>query len=137
MKKKLILIVLAAIVLAGAIFGIYRLATYESANHADRISKATLENYNLTISTKAIAANTIRSREIVLLESISRTQGQDAVVVFRIYQLPEGATAKDFFHLQVGQIPADSGLEELGILTCRVVGNDPSTAYDLTSSYIR
>ena len=137
MKKKYIVIILAALLLAATAFGIYRLATYESANHAHRLSKATVENYNLTVSTKASSAGQIRSREVVLVDTVTRTRGQDAVVVFRIYQMPDGTTAKNFAHLRADQVPADSGLTERGTLTCRMVENDPSTVYSLQSSYTR
>lgn len=137
MKKKYIVIILAALLLASAAFGIYRLATYESANHAHRLSKATVENYNLTVSTKASSAGQIRSREVVLVDTVTRTHGQDAVVVFRIYQMPDGTTAKNFAQLRADQVSADSGLTEMGTLTCRMVENDPSTVYNLKSSYTR
>lgn len=132
--KRCILLIVAFILLAGAAFGSYRLATYESANHADRLSKATLESYNSTVSSKAATAGYIQFREIVLLESITKTYGQDPVLVFRIYRLPEGTAAEDFMKARAGE---GYSLIEMGTLTCRIVGTDPATAYDIRTSYTK
>ena len=134
LRTRWLILLAAAIVLAAAVFGAYRLATYTSANHADRLSAAALENYNRTVSTKAITSGSIQSREIVLLESITKTHGQDAVLVFRIYRLPEGADGADYMRLRAGQ-PQE--LTEMGLLTCRIVGSDPATVYDVRASYSR
>lgn len=135
--KRLIMLLAAVIILAGAALGIYRLATYETANHADRLSAKAVEEYNRTVSGKAIAADAIRSREILLLDTVTKTHGQDSVAVFRIYQLPEGADGADYMHLRAEDAGQHPELTEMGTLTCRLVGNDISTVYNLKSSYSR
>ena len=137
MKKKILLIILAVIVLAAAIFGIYRLATYRSANHADRISGSTLVSYNRTVSGKAIATGNIHTQEILLLHTLTKTPGQDPVAVFYIYQLPEGANGEDYMKLQADEVPEDAGLIYMGTLSCRLVENNINSVYDMKAVYVR
>ncbi len=137
MKKKILLIILAVIVLAAASFGIYRLATYRSANHAHRISNGTLVEYNRAVSGKAIATGNIRTQEIVLLHTLTKTPGQDPVAVFCIYQLPEGADGEDYMHLRADEVPEEADLVYMGTFSCRLVESNINTVYDMRATYVR
>lgn len=137
MKKKILLIVLAVVILAAAVFGVYRLATYRTANHADRISDSTLVDYNRAVSGKAIATGNIRSREILLLHTLTKTPGQDPVAEFYIYLLPEGADGEDYMDLRAEEVPENSELVFTGTFSCRLVEDDLAAIYDMKATYIR
>ena len=137
MKKKILLIILAVVVLAAAGFGIYRLATFETANHADRMSDSKVMEYNTIITGKAQIAGRIGAREILILHSLQKDMQTDSQLVFYIYQLPEGAKIADYIGLRTSQITEEHGLIHMGSFSCRMVGEDLSSAYSVQVSYIR
>ena len=137
MKKKRILIILIAILILAAGFGIYRLATYNTANHADWMSGSTLTEINRAASGKAITSSVIGTDEILLLHTLTKTSGQDSVAVFYIYQLPEGADGESYMALRADEAKQDENLLYMGSLTCRLVENDQTSVYDMKATYVR
>lgn len=137
MKKKTILIILAVILLAAAAFGIYRLATHNTANHADRLSAGELQECNTAVTQKAQVSGTIGKQEILILHTLSKTRGMDSNAVFYIYQLPEGADPNDYTGLRASQAESSGDLVYMGTLSCRLVENQLTSAYDMKVTYIR
>ncbi len=136
-KLLLVLIPLLAIALIAAAIGIYRLATYESANHASLMSKADLRACNSTATNKAQINSRIAQQEILILYSLEKDYQTDSDAVFYIYRLPEGGSAADYYGLTTAEIDALGSLTLMGTLSCRMVGNDVSTAYNVKVTYQR
>ncbi len=137
MKKKTILMILAVVLLAAAGFGIFRLATHNTANHADRLGAGELQACNTAVTQKAQVSGTIGKQEILILHTLSKTRGMDSDAVFYIYRLPEGADPSDYTGLRISQADASGDLVYMGTLSCRLVENDHTSAYDMKVTYIR
>ena len=138
MKKKALLIIILAIVISAAtIFGIYRYALYEISNHADGMNQTKLAEINTVVTVKAQSGGRIGQQEILLLHTLHKDRQTDSEAIFYIYQLPEGAKIADYIDLSAADIGDTSPLVYMGTLTCRLVGEDPNTAYDAKIAYIR
>lgn len=137
MKKKIFLIILCAILLAAAGFGVFRLATHNTANHAHRLSASELQECNTAVTQKAQVSGTIGKQEILILHTLSKTRGMDSNAVFYIYRLPEGADPHNYTGLRINQAEASGDLIYMGTLSCRLVENQLTSAYDMNVTYIR
>lgn len=138
MKYRRILIFLIVVVTLTALaFGTYYMATYETANHANRISTSDLLAYNTTITARAYTADWISQDMVLVLHSLHKYRKTDSQAVFYIYQLPEGADPDDYLSLRASQIREEDGLVHMGTLSCRLPADNILSAYDFQLSFIR
>ena len=138
MKKKTHILILLAVILAAAIiWGILLYASYDFVNHADRLSNTKVAEINTLATIKAQTTSTISTQEVLLLQQLHKDRQEDSEAVFCIYLLPEGASFADYINLRAEDLDKNDGLEYMGTLTCRLEGEDASTAYNLTVTYIK
>ena len=138
MKKKTRLIIALAIVLSAAvIFGICQYARYDFVNHAERLSSTKVAEINTLTTFKAQTTSAISTQEVLLLHTLHKDRQEDSEAVFHIYQLPQGANLADYIDLCAEDLDENAPLQYMGTLTCRLVGEDASTVYNLAVSYIK
>ena len=127
-KKKFIILTCIVVALTLVVLGI-RLA--------DKLLPGnSTADYNTYATEKAWAQSSLRNNEILLLKSLSRSDG-NTTAEFSIYALPSGSSAKDFIGMKASEVPADSRLELMGSATCVFKNDDPSNIVGLTTQYLR
>ena len=78
-----------------------------------------------------------RDEIVLLLHTLHKDRQEDSEAVFHIYQLPQGANLADYIDLCAEDLDENAPLQYMGTLTCRLVGEDASTVYNLAVSYIK
>ncbi len=138
-RRKLLPVLIPVLLLAlvAGAFGIYRLATYESANHAQRWSQQELLECNSAVTTKAQTSGRIAQQEVLVLHSLQKSLEKDSTAVFYIYRLPQGADAGNYLGLTTDEIDALGTLTLMGTLSCRMLGEDIDSIYGIKVTYQR
>ena len=137
MKKKHILVLLIAVTVLAVGLGVFFYARYETVNHARHMSKSELMSYNSTMTARGHTTGWITQDMVLVLNDLHKDRQTDAEAEFYIYQLPQGANPDDFLRLYAGKIQEGDGVVLMGMVTCRVPGDQLLSAYDCQVNFIR
>ena len=96
----------------------------------------TVTEYNAYATQKAWADGSIKEDEILILKSLSRSDG-NTTAQFQIYAIPSGSTATMYLGLKVSEITDDMPLELMGSASCIFLKDQLSTITALNTVYLR
>jgi len=121
-KKNKNLMIILAVTAVICLIGVAIMIGYDHVDHSNLLSDKDTALYNSAITASGRAYGSLRSDEFVLIETVSKQLGDDTVVTFRVYKLPEGAKFADYQDLKVSDLPADFAPEYMGSGTARLLG---------------
>lgn len=127
-KKKLIILSCIVVAVTLLVLGIRLAGSLLPGNST--------ADYNTYATERAWAQGNLRSNEILLLKSLSRSDG-NTTAEFGIYAMPSGSSAKDYIAMKASELPADTRLELMGSATCVFKNDDPANIVGLTTMYLR
>ncbi|MBR4972816.1 MAG: hypothetical protein IKY59_07585 [Oscillospiraceae bacterium] len=96
----------------------------------------TVTEYNAYATQKAWADGSIRENEILILKSVSRSNG-NAMAEFHIYTMPVGADAAKYLGLKVSEVTDDAPLVLMGNASCVFFGDQLSNISSISTLYLR
>jgi hypothetical protein len=135
-KKRWILIAVLTVVVLAVGLGIYQLVTYGDTDQSGWMSEEEKTQYNTALTRQAWLTGRISKNEILLIKTVNKNLGGDTHVELYVYQLPEGGVAKDYLHMDVSQVGADSGLKHVGTASCKLAGDKLESVYSLQVTYM-
>ena len=137
MKQKRLLILFVAVAVLAVGLGVFFYGRYEVINHAKHMSKSELLAYNSAMTARGHTAGWITQDMVLVLNDLHKDRQTDAEAEFYIYQLSQGADPDDFLRLYAGKIQEGDGVVLMGMVTCRIPGDQLLSAYDCQVNFIR
>ena len=129
MSKKTFLILTCLVVALTCIIVAVRLADTNLPGNS-------VLEYNTYATQKAWADGSIRQNEILLLKSISRSNG-NTTAEFAVYAMPAGSSSTTYMGLKASEVTQESSLSLMGTATCIFVGDQLSSITGLSVVYMR
>ncbi len=132
MKKKyfLILALVSTLIAAAVLCAVFLLPGEEAP-------ESPTDNYSTVATNYALVKEKIGKNEILLQESVTKKDGGDVLVTYRIYTVAEGYSASYFMNMTVEEAEQNPGLTLVGSAKASFLNGALSGLYGLTVSHDR
>ena len=138
-RKKLIVIlsIVAAVAIVGGVaFGIYA-HQYNNKNHAENLSESELQNYNHLLTAFGHRNNLIGSKDVLIVDTITKTVGGDTEITFFIYQYKQESDLYPALKMNAQQIADNENYEYMGTGTVTMIQDEIGGMTNMRTVYVK
>ena len=137
MKKRSI-IILSIMVAVALIAGLAIYARlYHEPNYADKLGDDELYQHNYLLTVFGRNNSLTGSKEVLVVDTITKTLGGDTEVTFRIYAYEKESDLMPALHMTVEQIEASSSYEYMGHGTVTLVDDQFAGMVNMKPVYVK
>ena len=132
----IIAIVLAVLVLAGSIYGIC-VKRYNHKDHAAEMNTEDRYFMNLALTTFGQTKSLIGSKDVLVLDTVTKKFGGDTLVTFVIYQYENIDDYYRALNMTAEEMAADSSFEYLGTGEVTLRNDEIAQMGNMRTAYIK
>lgn len=138
MKKKALIITVAAAVLVAAIAGICIYAwQYHNRDHASDLNSDELYQYNYLLTVFGRNNNLTSNSEVLVVDTVTKTLGGDTEVVFRIFRYEKESDLAPALKMTVEQVGENSAYEYMGYGTVTMLDDNFAGMVNMKVIYVK